>query len=131
VRALLLRWLIWLAALEVAALLLPDRLMKLEHIAPALLAALLLSLLNALVRPVLKVFNLLMLPINLLTLGFFALVVAFIMNALLLWAVGRWVDGFQVPTALGALAGSALMSVVTALLSAVVRERRSARRQVR
>ena len=127
-RALLLRWLIWLAALQLAALLLPDRFMKLEHITPALLAALLLSLLNALVRPVLKLFNLLMLPINLLTLGFFALIVAFIMNALLLWAVGRWVSGFEVPTALGALAGAALMSVVTAILSAAVRERRPARR---
>jgi len=126
-RALLIRWVIWLAALELAAYLLPDRLMKLEHVGPALLAALLLSL-NALVRPVLKIFNLLLLPINLLTLGLFALIVAFVMNALLLWAVGRWINGFEVPNVSGALAGAAIMSVVTAILSAAVRERRPARR---
>ena len=127
-RALLIRWVIWLAALELAAYLLPDRLMKLEHVGPALLAALLLFLLNALVRPVLKIFNLLLLPINLLTLGLFALIVAFVMNALLLWAVGRWINGFEVPNVSGALAGAAIMSVVTAILSAAVRERRPARR---
>lgn len=128
-RALVIRWLVFLGALELAAWVLPDRFMRLEQITPALLAALLLALLNALVRPVLKVFNLLALPINLLTLGFFALIVAFIMNAVLLWAVGRWVSGFEVPTVAGALLGAALMSVVTAILSAAVRERRPARRR--
>jgi putative membrane protein len=114
-RGLLIRWVIWLAALELAAWLLPDRLMRLEHVGPALLAAFLLSLLNALVRPVLKVLNLLALPINILTLGLFALILAFVMNALLLWAVGRWIGGFEVQGAAGALAGAAIMSVVTAI----------------
>ena len=122
-RALLIRWVIWLAALELAVWLLPDHLMKLDHVGPALLAAFLLSLLNALVRPVLKVLNLLALPINILTLGLFALILAFVMNALLLWAVGRWISGFQVHGVAGALAGAAVMSAVTAILSAAVRER--------
>jgi putative membrane protein len=125
VRALLIRWVIWLAALELAAWLLRSSgLLKLEHVGPAMLAALLLALLNALVRPVLAVFNLIALPINILTLGLFALVVAFVMNAVLLWAVGQWIDGFKVHGVLGALAGAAIVSPVTAILSAVVRERR-------
>jgi putative membrane protein len=116
---------IWLAALELAAWLLRSSgLLKLEHVGPAMLAALLLALLNALVRPVLAVFNLIALPINILTLGLFALVVAFVMNAVLLWAVGQWIDGFKVHGVLGALAGAAIVSPVTAILSAVVRERR-------
>ena len=127
-RALILRWVIWLAALELAAWLLrASRLLKLEHVGPAMLAALLLALLNALVRPALAVFNLIALPINLLTLGLFALVVAFVMNAVLLWAVGQWIDGFKVAGFVGALAGAAIVSPVTAILSAVVRERRRER----
>jgi putative membrane protein len=129
-RALALRWAVWLAALELAAWLLRNtQLFKINnHGLSVLVAAFVLALLNALVRPVLALFNLVMLPINILTMGLFALVVAFIMNAVLLWAVGQWIpDGFKVPSFLGALAAAAIVSPVTAILSAVVRERRRER----
>ena len=53
----------------------------------ALIAALVLGLVNALIRPVLV---LLTLPVTLVTLGIFILVI----NGLLFWLVSKMVDGF-------------------------------------
>ncbi len=55
----------------------------------AFLAAIVLGLVNAILRPIL---GLLSLPINLLTLGLFSLVV----NALLFWFASMFVPGFRV-----------------------------------
>ena len=76
----LLHWLINAAAL----FLLPYvfRWVQVESVTAALIAALVLGLVNALVRPVLF---LLTLPVTLLTLGLFI----FVLNGLLFWAVGR------------------------------------------
>ena len=53
----------------------------------ALIAALVLGLVNALIRPILVVLTL---PVTLVTLGLFILVI----NGLLFWMVYRMVDGF-------------------------------------
>lgn len=55
----------------------------------ALVAAVLLGLVNAVIRPVLIVLTL---PVTILTLGLFILVI----NALLFWFVGSFFDGFRV-----------------------------------
>ena len=79
----------------------------------ALLFALVLGLLNALVRPVLL---LLTCPINLLTLGLFVFVVNAAVFGLAAWFLpGVAVDGF-----LGALVGSLVVSVVSAVASVFV-----------
>ncbi|MDI6894330.1 MAG: phage holin family protein [Bacillota bacterium] len=76
----------------------------------ALLAALVLGLANALIRPFLL---LVFLPLNLLTLGLFTLVV----NALLLWLVAALVPGFSVAGFLAALAGALVLTLVSGLTS--------------
>ncbi len=55
----------------------------------ALVAALVLGIVNALIKPVL---NLIALPITILTLGLFALVI----NALMVWLVAAIVPGFSI-----------------------------------
>ena len=78
----------------------------------ALGAALVLGLVNALVRP-LVVF--LTLPITLLTLGLFLLVV----NALMFMLAAAIVPGFSVKGLVPALLGSLLLSVFSVIVSAV------------
>ena len=82
--------------------------------AEALIFALVLGLLNALVRPVLL---LLTCPLNLLTLGLFV----FVVNAVVFWMATWFPVGVQVDGFLGALIGSLVVSVLTALASQFVR----------
>ena len=70
----------------------------------ALLAAFVIGLLNTLVRPVLV---LLTLPVTLVTLGLFL----FVINALMFWAAGSLLDGFEVRGFGAALLGSLLYSL--------------------
>ena len=79
----------------------------------ALVAALVLGLVNAVIRPVLI---LLTLPVTVVTLGLFILVI----NGLLFWLVGSFVEGFRVGGFWAAFFGAILFSVVSWLLSALV-----------
>jgi putative membrane protein len=76
----------------------------------ALVTALLLGIVNAIIRPVLV---LLTLPLTLVTLGLFLLVI----NGLMLWLVSALVSGFHVSGFWGAVFGSILISIVSWLLS--------------
>lgn len=89
-----------------------------ETPAQLMVAALLLGLINAVVKPVLV---LLTLPITVVTLGLFLLV----LNALLFWAVGGLVPGFAVSGFGWALLGALAYSVLTWALSALVPRRRA------
>ena len=77
-----------------------------------IVAALLLGIINAVIRPVLL---LLSLPFILFTLGFFILVV----NALLLWIVGAIVPGFHVDGFWTAFFGSIVIGIVNWAFAAV------------
>ena len=70
-----------------------------------LIASILLSLLNIFIKPVLRFFTM---PINILTLGLFSIVV----NALLLWGVAWYVDGFGIQNFVTALVSALIISVV-------------------
>src|SRR5215212_5697818 len=83
----LLVWLINALALIAVAYLIPS--ISVSSFGTALVAALILGLVNAVIRPVLI---LLTLPATLLTLGLFI----FVINALLFWWVGSFVEGFHV-----------------------------------
>jgi len=91
-----------------------------------LLLALIFGLINALVRPILK---LLTCPLILLTLGLFTLVI----NAFMLWltgVIGQQVGlgiGFADPQWLWILLGSLVVSIVSAVLTTVLREDRRRR----
>ena len=76
------------------------------------IAALLLGVINAVIRPIML---LLSLPFILVTLGFFILVV----NALMLWFVGGLLSGFHVPGFSSAFFGALIISIVNWALSAV------------
>ena len=80
-------------------------------------AALVLGVLNAIVRPVLIILTL---PITILTLG----LSIFVLNGFLLWLTSRVVEGFRVRNFWAALLGTLLLTVISALLNAFVRDRR-------
>jgi len=106
--SLIARWILNAAALMLVAYLYPG--VSVESFAAALIAALVLGLVNAVVRPILV---LLTLPVTLLTLGLFL----FVINALLFWLVAEVVHGFQVTGFGAALLGSILYSVITLITS--------------
>ncbi len=102
------RWLINTAAVMVAASVLPG--IRYDSLVGLLVAALLLGVLNALVRPLLL---LLSFPLVVLTLGLFTLII----NALMLYFVGQVVKSFHVETFWAAFWGGLLISVVTLILN--------------
>lgn len=96
----------------------------------AVIAALVLGLANALVKPILMfVAATLTLPLSCITLGLWNLVLSMLLNGALFWGVGRALDGFEVrgfwPAILGALAMSIINSLASALFSGEKKESRS------
>jgi putative membrane protein len=75
---------------------------------PALIAAVVLGLLNLIIKPILFVLTL---PITIITLGLFA----FIINATLFWFAASFIDGFAVVSFWYALLGSLLMSLISTI----------------
>jgi putative membrane protein len=108
---LLLVWLINAVALIAVAYIMPS--ISVSSFSAALVAALVLGLINAVVRPVLV---LLTLPVTILTLGLFILV----LNGLLFWMVGSWLQGFHVGGFWAGVFGAIVFSLVSWLLSALV-----------
>lgn len=76
----------------------------------AVVVALLLGLLQVTIKPVLF---LLTLPLNLLTLGFFSLV----LNALMFWFLASFVEGFGVTGFLSAFFGALIVSIISSVVS--------------
>lgn len=117
---LLIRWLVTSIALVVAAWLVPG--IRVEREAWTVFAgmALILGLVNATIRPLLK---LLSCPFIILTLGFFVLVI----NGITLWLasaiavewfhVGYYVDGYW-----SAFLGALIVSIVSVILTALIGE---------
>ena len=79
----------------------------------ALIAALVIGLFNALLRPLLI---LLTLPVTLLTLGLFL----FVINALLFWLAAEVLDGLRVTGFSAALIGSLLYSVLGMVINSAL-----------
>ena len=109
--ALIVRWLINAAALMAVAYLYPG--VQVESPAAAVLAALVLGLINAVIRPVLLFLTL---PVTILTLGLFI----FVVNALMFWMAAKLVGGFHVADFWAALIGSILYSLITLVTSWIV-----------
>lgn len=108
---LLLGWAINAGVLLLLPYLIPA--VQIRTFATALVVALVLGLLNAVVRPVLVMLTL---PITLLSLGLFLLVI----NGLMFWLAARLLEGFEVAgfgwAVLAALVYSVASTVVSALL---------------
>lgn len=74
----------------------------------AIIAAVILGVLNLIARPILIVLTL---PITIVTLGLFI----FIINASIFWFVASFIEGFEVDGFFAALIGSLLVSVVSSI----------------
>src|SRR5713101_866827 len=117
---LLIRWLITSLALFVATWIVPGIRVETNAWTTYALMAVILGLINALVRPLLKFLSC---PLIILTLGLFVLVI----NGFTLWLasaiavrwfhVGFYVDGFW-----AAFLGGLIVSVVSVVLTSLVRE---------
>lgn len=88
---------------------------RMTGLVPALLAAFILGIVNALIRPVLIILSL---PIQLLTLGLFT----FIINGFMLWIVSRIVQGFYISGFWPAVLASILLSIGSSIISWVVQD---------
>jgi putative membrane protein len=111
---LLLTWLINACALFALPYLMDS--IQVSNIGVALLAALVLGLINTLLRPLLIALTL---PVTFLTLGLFI----FVVNGLLFWLTARLVDGFTVGGFWSAFGGALLYSVISWALSTLILKR--------
>jgi putative membrane protein len=107
----LLVWLVNTLALIAVAYLMPS--ITVANFTAALVAALILGLVNAVIRPLLI---LLTLPVTIVTLGLFI----FVINGLLFWFVGSFIEGFVVQGFWAGFFGAILFSIVSWILSALV-----------
>ncbi|MBU1236954.1 MAG: phage holin family protein [Gammaproteobacteria bacterium] len=109
---LLIVWILNAVALLAVAYLMPS--IHVASIGAALIAALVLGLVNTLVRPLLIILTL---PVTLLTLGLFL----FVINGLLFWAVGSFLDGFSVVGFWPGFFGAILYSLISWALAAILK----------
>lgn len=110
-RRFILRLLIQTAAIGVVAQLLPG--IAISGPLPAAVAALLLSLVNLLVKPLLIVLTL---PITLVSLGVFLLFI----NGFCFWLVSALVPGFEIHGVFSAVFGAVLVTILTWVLQALL-----------
>jgi putative membrane protein len=108
---LLVVWLINTVALVAVAYLLPG--VSVASFGSALIAALVLGLVNTIVRPILI---LLTLPATILTLGLFI----FVINGLLFWFVGSFIEGFVVAGFWAGFFGAIVYSLISWALSSLL-----------
>lgn len=100
------KWLLNALAILLAAFLIPG--IFVENFYVALIAALILGILNILVKPILIILTL---PITILTLGLFM----FVINGFLFWFLGTFVKGFTVEGFIPAMMGALLVSLVSSI----------------
>ncbi len=105
--SILLHWVLTAAILMLVDAIMPG--ITISGFNTALIAALVMGLVNFFIRPVL---SLLTLPLNLLTLGLFSFVINAMMFALVAWLV----PGFEVANFISALVGSLLLALMTGVL---------------
>jgi len=86
-----------------------------DGIIGAFIAILVLTLVNALIRPIVAFFTA---PLNCLTFGLFS----FVINALMFWLVGKLDVGLTVKGFVPALFGSVVLSIISGLLNAFIVE---------
>lgn len=108
---LLFRWILNAIALLFVAYVVPG--FGVESLYTALIAAFILGLVNALVRPLLFILTL---PVTILTLGLFT----FVLNALMILLVSTIVKGFSVDGLVPALFGAVVLWVVSLVTNWII-----------
>ncbi len=112
----LLVWILNAVALWLVALIVPGVQVE-ENPMTLFIAAVVLGLVNALIKPLLVILTL---PITVVTLGLFLLVI----NALLFWAVASLLPGFNVDGFWWAMLGALVYSLLTWALSSLLPRKR-------
>ncbi len=107
-------WLLNALALLSVAYLVPD--IHVSSLMVALVAAVVIGLANMLIKPILVILTL---PVTILTLGLFI----FVINGVLFWGVGHFLQGFEVKTLNAGIIGAFAYSVISWVLSAIVIEK--------
>lgn len=103
----LISWLVYSLAILITAHILPGT--RVSNFGAVLVMALVLGILNALLRPIILFFTL---PLNILTLGLFT----FIINALIVYLADKIVPGFQIDTFWWAF----IFAIILALIHSVL-----------
>ncbi|ADI02616.1 MAG TPA: phage holin family protein [Syntrophothermus lipocalidus] len=106
------RWLANIIAIIITAAIVPGFEVT---VTGAIIGSVFLGIVNAIIRPVIIVLTL---PINILTLGLFTLVI----NGLMLWLTASVIKGFDVSGFWAAVLSALIISVVSAVLSWVVKD---------
>jgi len=109
--SLIVAWLVNALSLLALAWLMPA--VQVRSFGTALAAALVLSLLNALIRPVLFILTL---PVTVLTLGLFI----FVLNGFLFWLATNFLDGFAVRSFWWAVLAAFVYSLISWAISSVL-----------
>ena len=115
-RGFIIRWVVNAIALVMTAAILKG--VNFNGILAPFVAALVIGVLNAIVRPVLIIITL---PINILTLGLFT----FVVNAVMIQITANVVSGFQVTGFWAAFVGAIFMSIVSFILSFFINDKGS------
>ena len=110
----LVTWLLNALALIAVAYIVPN--IHVDNIWIALVAAFVIGLANVLIKPILIILTL---PITVMTLGLFI----FVINGFLFWAVGNFLQGFEVRNLFWGIIGAVVYSIISWVLSAVVIEK--------
>lgn len=92
--------------------------MRIDNFWTAILAAVILGVLNVLVKPLLFFLTL---PVNILTLGLFT----FVVNGLVLWLTAAFLNGFEITNIFSAILGAIMVSIVSMIVIAVLPTGRS------
>jgi len=112
--SLILRFLLSGVAVVLTSYLLPG--VHVKDYWAALLVAVLLSIVNVIIKPILIIFTI---PLTVFTLGLFLLVI----NALMILLVDSWVDDFMVDGFWWALAFSLILSIFNSMFGDLTKER--------
>lgn len=107
----IIKWAVLAGAVILAAYLVPG--ITIVSWQTALLAAVILGLINVFIKPILFILTI---PINIITLGFFGI----ILNALLFWFGASLVNGFAVSNFAAAFFGSLIVSIIMWIINAIV-----------
>jgi len=106
------RWLLTALSLILTAKIVPG--IHIDNISTLFIAALVLGLINAIVRPLLIFFTL---PLTIVTLGLFILLI----NGFTFWLAARFVPGFNVDGFLPAVLGAIVVSFLSFVFSSFVK----------
>lgn len=111
--ALLARLLINTLALIITTWIVPG--FEINGVWTAVLAAIVLGVVNTFIRPLMLLITL---PFNIITLGLFT----FVINALMLWMTAYFVRGVHINDWLSAILGAIVLSVTSTVLGAILKE---------